>query len=125
MIIPQSRFSLVVITLVVPPLTVCSLYENIMAVTIIAGRKMEEFRRKHPQSRAPLDTWYRVVSMSDWSSMVEMKKSLPSADCISDEKFVFNVGGNKYRLIAWVRFRQQMVVVDEILTHSEYDRKSL
>ena len=88
----------------------------------IIGRKaVEKFKRKHAHARSPLDNWHRVVSSRDWSNFVELREVFPSADQVGPY-IVFNVGGNRYRLIATVNFEVRTLLVRDVLTHQEYDR---
>lgn len=90
---------------------------------IIGGSRIAEFRSKHPQSRGPLDAWYRIVSESDWGSFRELRETFGSADMVKQSKVNFNVSGNKYRLVARIDFERRLIDVLEVLTHSEYSKK--
>jgi mRNA interferase HigB len=90
-------------------------------VRIIGQKVIEKFQRKHANARPPLDSWNRVVSSRDWNSFVELRQVFPSADRVGPY-FVFNVGGNKYRLIASVNLTTKTLLVRHVLTHQEYDR---
>lgn len=88
---------------------------------IITRRRLQEFSKKYPDSSEPLDRWYRIVKHSNYSSFAELRKTFPQADQVG--KFiVFNIGGNKYRLIAYVVFPAKRIYIRHILTHSEYDK---
>ena len=88
----------------------------------IIGRKtIEKFKRNHADARSSFDNWYGVVSSRDWKSFVELRQVFPSADKVGPY-IVFNVGGNKYRLIASVNFEVKTLLVRDLLTHKEYDR---
>ena len=88
---------------------------------IISKRTLREFWEKHSEAQTALDEWYRRLKNSDAVTLVELKQIFPSADLVG-RCTVFNVGGNKYRLIAKIDFRRQIVHVRFVLTHSEYDR---
>ena len=90
-------------------------------VRIIGRTVVEKFKRNHADARSSLDYWYRVVSSGDWSTFVELRQVFPSADLVSSY-IVFNIGGNKYRLIAIANFEVKTLLVREVLTHQEYDR---
>ena len=81
---------------------------------------VEAFKRKHAQSRKPLDMWTRLVESTDFGSLVELRKTFPSADQVG-VKTVFNIGGNKYRCIVIVTYSIRQMVVTHVLTHEEYD----
>ena len=88
----------------------------------IAGReKIEEFRKKHSDSAAPLDRWVRIVEAAQWKNTADVRATFPTADFVGG-KVVFNIGGNKYRLISTISFEVQIVLVEAVLTHKEYDK---
>jgi len=91
-------------------------------VRIIGRKVIEEFKRNHADSRSPLDNWQRVVSSRGWNNLAELKQVFSSADLV-ESHLVFNIGGNKYRLIANVSCKAKTLLVREILTHQEYDRE--
>lgn len=88
---------------------------------IIGQKAISKFKRDHADARSALDNWYRVVSSRDWNNFVELRRVFPSADLVGS-LVVFNVGGNKYRLIANMSFKAKTLLVREVLTHQEYDR---
>jgi len=88
---------------------------------IIKRGALEQFWRKHPDARASLESWYLVVRKASWKSPAEMKQIYPAADLIG-RRTVFNISGNKYRLIARVNYETQRVFVLYLLTHAEYDK---
>jgi mRNA interferase HigB len=87
---------------------------------IIKRGALIRFWERHPDARASLESWYRVVRTADWKTPAEMKKVYPSADLVG-RRTVFNIAGNKYRLIARMNYETQRVFVLYILTHAEYD----
>lgn len=90
---------------------------------IITRKRLLEFGKKYPDSSESLDRWYRIVRHSNYNSFAELRKTFPQADQV--EKFiVFNVGGNKYRLIAYMNFSTKRIYIRHILTHTEYNKGS-
>ncbi|MBL1212258.1 MAG: type II toxin-antitoxin system HigB family toxin [Ignavibacteriae bacterium] len=88
---------------------------------IISRKRLLEFSKKHPDSQEPLDRWYRIVKQSNYSSFSELRKTFPKADQVG--KFtVFNIGGNKYRLIAYIVYHAKRIYIRHILSHKEYDK---
>lgn len=88
---------------------------------IITRKRLLEFGKNHPASVKPLDRWYRIVKQSKYSSFTELRKTFPKADQVG--KFtVFDVGGNKYRLIAYIVYSAKRIYIRDILTHPEYDK---
>jgi len=92
-------------------------------VRIISRRAIIEFAKRHRAANQPLDDWYRIVKKADWHNLVEVQTTFPRADLVGN-CVVFNVGGNKFRLIAKIAFRRQIVYVRFILTHKEYDKEA-
>lgn len=88
---------------------------------IIKRGVLVEFWERHPDARASLESWYTVVRHAGWKTPAEMKRIYPSADIVG-RRTVFNIAGNKYRLVARVNYETARVFVLYILTHAEYDR---
>ena len=88
---------------------------------VISRRPLVEFAEKHPQARTGLDAWYHVTRHAKWKSLVDVRQVYPHADLVR-ELTVFNIAGNKYRLITHIRYRRQIVYIRAVLTHAEYDK---
>ena len=91
---------------------------------IIAVRTLRDFwtRPGRGDSENPLRAWVHVVRAADWSSPADVKQMFRSADILPDNRIVFNIGGNKYRLVVAVHYRGKRAFVRFIGTHAEYDR---
>jgi len=88
---------------------------------IISKKKIEQFSKKYSNSRIPLLGWYKVITNVDVQNHRELQSLFPSADLVG-RKTVFNIGGNKYRLIVRVNFFYKKVYILHILTHAEYNK---
>jgi len=88
---------------------------------VITRKRINEFSVLHPDSKGPLSAWFAIVDKTGFKSLVELRKTFASADLVGD-KVVFNIGGNKYRLIAAIHFNRGKLYIREILTHAEYDK---
>jgi mRNA interferase HigB len=88
---------------------------------IITRKRLLEFSEKHPDSSESLDRWYRIIKRSSYDKFSELRNTFPQADKVGNF-IVFNIGGNKYRLIAYIVFQTKKVYIRQILTHSEYDK---
>ena len=88
---------------------------------IITRRRIREFVAHHPDSDSSLDNWYRIVKRAEYHSFNDLKQHFRSADYV-DGYVVFNISGNKYRLITAIHFDRKKVYIRDILTHQEYDR---
>ena len=89
---------------------------------IISRKALRDFWEKHPDSQVPLTRWFRVVKTGQFGSFPELRAVFPSADKVG-KWVVFNIGGNKYRLITSVHFNRGKLYVREVLTHREYDEE--
>ena len=88
---------------------------------VIARKALREFWERHADSESPLRQWEAIVKRADWRDWADLKVTYGSADKV-EEYVVFNVGGNKYRLIAIVSYPNGKVEIQHVLTHKEYDR---
>jgi len=90
-------------------------------VHIIARQALIRFWERYPDSKTALARWFKVVKTTEFQSISELRAVFPSADKVQD-LIVFNIGANKYRLIASIHFNRGKVYIRHVLTHSEYDR---
>ncbi len=88
---------------------------------IISRKALREFWEIHPAAELPLRQWEAVVRRAEWRDWADLKATYGSADQVQ-EFVVFNIGGNKYRLIATVGYRKAKIYIHDVLTHKEYDR---
>lgn len=82
-----------------------------------------EFARIHPDARAPLNAWFTIVRKTDYASFADLGMTFPSADQV-DRFTVFNIRGNKFRLIAAIHYNRKKIYIRYVLTHAEYDRSA-
>lgn len=87
---------------------------------VISFKRIREFFSARRDSESSLSSWYRTVKKANWQNFSHLKQTYPSADLVG-RYVVFNISGNKYRLIARIVFRSQTVFVIAVLTHEEYD----
>lgn len=92
---------------------------------IISRRALREFGQTHADARGPLDAWYRIVKGREYGSPHELRQDFPSASFLGGRRTIFNIGGDKYRLVVDMRYDLGRVYVREVLTHEEYDRRSI
>jgi mRNA interferase HigB len=87
---------------------------------IIAKPALVRFWSKEPDSKTPLQAWYSICSKTDFDNFAQLKQTFRTADKVG--KFVvFDIGGNKYRLIAHVHFNRAKIYIRAVLTHAQYD----
>jgi mRNA interferase HigB len=87
---------------------------------VITRKRLNEFAKLHPDTKNVLAQWYQLVKGNEFASFVELREMFPSADQVG-KLTVFNIGGNKVRLIAAIHYNRQKVYIRAVLTHSEYD----
>jgi mRNA interferase HigB len=91
-------------------------------VRIISKKILREFWEKHSDSEQQLKAWYQETNGVDWKSPKQIKKEYPSASFLANNRVVFNIKGNKYRLIVKINYDYSMVWVRVIGTHAVYDK---
>lgn len=90
---------------------------------VIARRTLKEFWERHPQAERPIRAWFAVVSKARWTGPTDLKRQFgTTVDFVADNRAVFDLGGNKYRLIVHVSYTFGRVLVKFVGTHAEYDR---
>ena len=87
---------------------------------IITRKRLNDFALKHPDTQAAFQRWYMLMKSNTFRSFAELRQTFPNADPVGN-LIVFNVGGNKARLIAAIHFNRQKVYIRAVLTHQEYD----
>ncbi len=88
---------------------------------VISRKKLRDFCKKHADCCEVLDDWYRTVSKEKWENLVEVQAIYPQAEAVGNFT-VFNIKGNKYRLISSINYQKQVIYIKYILTHAEYDK---
>ncbi len=88
---------------------------------IITRKRILEFVDTHPEADQALDRWYRIVKRSGFESFSDLRLTFPSADLVG-RLTVFNIGGNKFRLVAFIVYEKRSVYIRNILTHNEYTK---
>ncbi|MEZ6234294.1 MAG: type II toxin-antitoxin system HigB family toxin [Phycisphaerales bacterium] len=95
---------------------------------VISLKPLKAFWTRHPDAEEPLRAWYTVALGADWGSLQDLRRTYPHADGVKSADggtlTVFNIGGNKYRLVARIRYDYQLINVRAVLTHAEYDKGS-
>lgn len=89
---------------------------------IVTFRRIQEYSEQHPQSRTALEDWYHKTTKADWNDLNDIRRTFNSVDYVGNSRFVFNIKGNDFRLVAIVIFASKKVYIRFIGTHSEYDQ---
>ena len=90
---------------------------------IVALRTLKLFWLRHPQAERPIRAWYGLVSQAAWQGPADVKEQFgTTVDFVADNRIIFDLSGNKYRLVVHVSYRFKRVLVKFVGTHAEYDR---
>ena len=89
---------------------------------VIARNTLREFWKKHAGAEGPLKAWFAEASRGTWQSMADIKRRYASASIVDNERVVFNLGGNKFRLVVKLWFPGRTVWIKFIGTHKSYDQ---
>jgi mRNA interferase HigB len=87
---------------------------------IITRKRLNDFAETHPGAKSALQHWYKLAKKADFKSFAELRKVFPGADQV-EHLTVFNIGGNKVRLIAAIHYNRHKIYIRAVLTHREYD----
>ena len=88
---------------------------------IIARRTLREYYERNPETKASLEAWYHEVKSIQWSSPADVKLRYPKAKIVGKDRVVFNVLGNRFRLVVAVNYESQTAFIKFLGTHKEYD----
>lgn len=90
---------------------------------VITKRKLVEYYTRHPQAKTALEDWYEFASNNSWSGFNELKSSWAnSVDYVGNNRYVFNIKGNTFRLIVIILFTPGIIYIRFVGTHAEYDK---
>lgn len=92
-----------------------------MRVRIIAKRALRQFWEGYPVARTPLEDWYAQARDADWSTPAEVKAQFADASVLKGRRVVFNIGGNKFRLVVKINYAYRVMYVRFVGTHAQYD----
>jgi len=90
-------------------------------MVIITKTKIINFFETDSKAKEPLLKWYNEVLLSDWQDFHSIKKTFNSVDSVGNDRFVFNVAGNKYRIVAMIHFSKRTIYIRFVGTHKQYD----
>lgn len=91
---------------------------------VVSHRKLLEFYESNDRedSRAALQRWYYAAKAAEWKGLTDIRKDFPSCDYVSNQRYVFNIKGNKYRLVVVIKFLMGYIYIRFVGTHKEYDK---
>jgi mRNA interferase HigB len=88
-------------------------------MVIISKSTLNKFGNDHPESKEALSNWYQITKNADWNNYHELKNTFNSADTVGNDRYVFNIKGNQYRLIALIIFDTRTLFILFIGTHND------
>jgi len=89
---------------------------------LISRKKLREFWQQHPDARSNLEAWYADVKQANWQTPASVKDAYRNASLVANNRVVFNIKGNKYRLVVAVQYEYGIIYIRFIGTHQEYDK---
>lgn len=96
---------------------------SLCVMQVVALRTLRQFWERHAQSETPIKVWYSQVAKANWHSPADIKKQFGSTvDFIGDSRVIFDLSGNKYRLVIRVSYVFKRVLIKFVGTHAEYDK---
>jgi mRNA interferase HigB len=101
-----------------------TIFQSAISMRVISKRTLREFWEypEYEDARVPLEAWYREAKNATWQEPMEIKAQYRSASILKDGRVVFNIAGNKYRLVVWINYPTQNLFIKFIGTHKQYDR---
>jgi len=90
-------------------------------MVVISKAKLISFYNTDSQAKEPLLKWYNLILLSDWEDYHSIKGTFNTVDSVGNDRFVFNVGGNKYRIVAMIHFNKRTLYIRFVGSHKEYD----
>lgn len=91
-------------------------------MVILSKKAINDFALIEPNAVDALTSWYKETQLADWANFAEMKRSFNSVDAVGNDRYVFNIKGNRYRLISIIHFDVRTVYIAFIGTHNQYDK---
>lgn len=91
-------------------------------MNVVSRRRLVEFWSVNPRAEGPLTAWWEIVRGAEWRTPQDVRNDFRSADFVGDDRVIFDVGGNNYRVVVRVSYRFKQVLIKFVGTHAEYDR---
>jgi mRNA interferase HigB len=91
-------------------------------MVIVTKTRLNEFSGRYIMAAEPLNHWYRITANADWADFTDVKRDFNSVDAVGNDRYVFNIKGNSFRLVVMIHFDIRTVYIRFIGTHTEYDK---
>lgn len=89
---------------------------------VIAKKTLRVFWAKHSNAKVPLQEWFSVANKAEWKTPQDIKDAFRSADFVADNRVIFNIGGNNFRLVVHLHYPSKRVLIKFVGTHGEYNK---
>lgn len=92
------------------------------SVHVISRKRLREFAQRHPDAKPGLDSWFHEAEQTVWRTPAEVKRQYARASILKGGRVVFDIAGNKYRLVAQINYHYEIVYIRFVGTHAEHDK---
>jgi mRNA interferase HigB len=89
---------------------------------VISRKQLREFAARHPDAESSLRAWFHEAKQAHWGATTDIKRQFGSASILKGNRVVFNICGNKYRLVVKINYHAEIVYIRFVGTHSDYDK---
>lgn len=90
---------------------------------ILEGRLLKQFIKEHPRAESPLEDWVTKTRAAKWKNSADILRTFNSANLVGHNKWIFDIGGNNFRMAAMVWIKSGRVYILKVMTHEEYDKE--
>ena len=97
------------------------IFSSVRVIALATLKRFVDARSSHADAREPVMAWYRQVRAADWASPAEVKRDIRNASILKDGRAVFNIAGNKYRIVVWINYPYRVVYIRFVGSHRDYD----
>ena len=95
---------------------------HLCCMVVMHRKTIRDYAAANAQAAAGLEEWYQIARAADWAGFAALRNDMPATDLIGGDRFVFNIKGNHYRLLAAVMFKTRTILIRGIFTHAEYSK---
>lgn len=89
---------------------------------VISHKKLRDFYERYPDAKVSIERWYDIAKSAEWTCFADIKRDFNSVDSIGNQRYIFNVKGNNYRIVVVVQFVIKRIYIRFVGTHAEYDK---
>jgi len=99
---------------------ICTAKQNVM--NVVSHKRLVECYSIHPDAEIALQQWYKTANSAKWKCFADIKKDFNSVDSIGNQRYIFNIKRNNYRLVVVIQFVHQYIYIRFVGTHTQYDK---